>query len=175
MGDPERQENPLALKTLLLLRHAHALGGSSHLADHDRPLSERGQREADAVAARLHALGIRPDRILASPAERARATALAVAHEDAPIVEMWSLYGAGLGMLLEILCDLPDAVACALVVAHNPGLEELLQQLTGNWQGMAPATLARISLPVARWRDLGETTAGRLEEAWRAGAGTSLA
>ncbi len=140
------------------------------MADHDRPLSHRGRLQAEAVARYLERQGLKPHLILASAAERARATARAVAGAGDDVTELWSLYGAGPAVMVEVLRELPGDAACVLVVAHNPGLEELVQQLTGQRVGLSPATLIRVSLPLERWRDLASGSRGRLEEAWRADA-----
>ena len=54
-----------------------------------------------------------------------------------------------------------------MIVGHNPGLEELVAQLTGEQQELPTAALAQIVLPIARWRDLKKSTRGRLVDLWR--------
>jgi phosphohistidine phosphatase len=54
-----------------------------------------------------------------------------------------------------------------MVVGHNPGMEELVEQLGGHYQRMPTAALAQIALPISRWRDLDEDTNGRLVNLWR--------
>jgi phosphohistidine phosphatase len=54
-----------------------------------------------------------------------------------------------------------------LIVGHNPGLEELIAQLTGEQHDLPTAALAEIRLPIARWRDLDAGTRGSLLDLWR--------
>ena len=54
-----------------------------------------------------------------------------------------------------------------MIVGHNPGLEELVTQLTGEQQDLPTAALAQIGLPIDRWRDLKMSTRGRLLDLWR--------
>ena len=54
-----------------------------------------------------------------------------------------------------------------MIVGHNPGLEKLVEQLTGEWQDMPTAALAQIDLPIDQWRDLTLSTRGTLVDLWR--------
>ncbi|MGZ9233968.1 MAG: histidine phosphatase family protein, partial [Anaerolineales bacterium] len=53
-----------------------------------------------------------------------------------------------------------------LVVGHNPGLETLIETLTGEATAMPTAALAHIELPLQRWGDLDMNTECRLENVW---------
>jgi phosphohistidine phosphatase len=67
------------MKTLTILRHAKSSWSDKGLADHDRPLNRRGEKDAPVMAARINAAGIRPSLIMSSPAIRAWHTARIVA------------------------------------------------------------------------------------------------
>ena len=54
-----------------------------------------------------------------------------------------------------------------MTVGHNPGLEELVAQLTGAWQDLPTAALAQIVLPIDQWRDLTLSTQGTIVGHWR--------
>ncbi len=54
-----------------------------------------------------------------------------------------------------------------LVIGHNPGLEELIEHVTGKHEPLPTAALARINLPLERWSDLGEMVRGELVGLWR--------
>lgn len=69
------------MKTLLLIRHAKSSWDDAAVADVDRPLNDRGRRDAPAMAKRLIKAGISIDRFVSSPARRARQTAELFAHE----------------------------------------------------------------------------------------------
>ncbi|MDH3591756.1 MAG: histidine phosphatase family protein [Planctomycetota bacterium] len=147
-------------RELLVLRHAHAAGGAH--VDSERPLSAQGSRQARVAAAWIAELA--PDFVLASPARRAAQTATIVASTEAIEFDE-RLYDATLATLLAVVLGSRGAEAGrTLVVAHNPGLTELVMHLTGEVRGLGTACLARIELP-------GEWTlaagSGRLLE-WRA-------
>ncbi|MBN1261956.1 MAG: histidine phosphatase family protein [Anaerolineae bacterium] len=156
-------------KTLLILRHAKSSWKDDALADHDRPLSGRGLRDAPRMGRLLRKVNLEPELILSSTAKRARKTVAAVADESGyggDIRYMPDLYHADPLTFIEILRDVPDAVACVMVVGHNPGLELLLETLTGDWERLPTGALAQVSLPIAHWNQLDETTAGELVNLW---------
>lgn len=109
--------------------------------DFDRPLSERGRRAAPAMAAWLAGKGWRPDVVLCSAAVRTQETLrLAAPHLDpGPVLVDRRLYLASAATLLRHVEALDDAYARALVIAHNPGLELLAQDLD---RGDGPASEA---------------------------------
>ncbi len=102
-------------------------------ADFDRPLSARGRRDAPHMAQWLLDIDTVPERIVTSPAARAKETAFAIAevlgHQRERIVEQPQIYEASLADLLDVLADQPN-VPLMLLIGHNPGLEELLWYLT---------------------------------------------
>jgi len=122
---------------LVLVRHAKSDWGDPALEDHDRPLNERGLRDAPAMAARLAATGFRPDAILSSTALRARTTA--AAFGDALGVRpqpVERLYGAPAATLLAEAARAGGSAV--LVVAHDPGMTVLAEQLSGGGIGHMP-------------------------------------
>jgi phosphohistidine phosphatase len=127
----EPREEGLTLKRLYLLRHAKSSWKDPELADHDRPLNGRGVRAAKAMARHLRDEGIDPELIVCSSARRARDTLKgiepALARRRVEVEPM--VYGASGGTLLELVRAIPDDVDAAMVIGHNPGLEELALQL----------------------------------------------
>lgn len=141
------------IRELILLRHAHAEPGTSGGEDRERGLSPTGEVEADRAGTWLKAQGAAPDRVLCSPALRARATcerALATLGRSLPIIEDARIYEATPASLLAILDEQPDS-ACVLLVGHNPGFENLVALLSGGasdaGRGMPPAAVAWLNLP----------------------------
>lgn len=115
--------------TLVLVRHAKSEWGEPGLPDHDRPLNERGMRDAPVMAQRLAATGFRPDVLLASTAVRAQATAAAFAAALGVTVEPRDdLYGASANTLIQAAAD--TGAARVLIVAHDPGLSILADSLS---------------------------------------------
>jgi phosphohistidine phosphatase len=115
---------------LALVRHAKSDWGDAMLDDHDRPLNERGERDAPVMAARLAESGFRPEVILSSSALRAKTTARAFADVWALRVQLQPrLYGAS---ARELIVAASEAGAnSVLVVAHDPGMSVLAGQLSG--------------------------------------------
>ena len=133
------------MQRLILLRHAKAEGDAPSGQDFDRPLAPRGLREAEAVAAKLGRLGLRPDLALVSPAVRTRQTwdAVDAAMPGGAVRFDPSLYNAG-AQELRRLASQSDEPGTVLVVAHNPGLQELAVELLVETGGPA-AFLARVA------------------------------
>ena len=114
---------------LVLVRHAKSDWGDASLDDHERPLNDRGMRDAPRMAARLAATGFRPDVILSSTAVRARTTAEAFAAELGAAVSLDpELYGAPATTILEAAAA--TRAPAVVVVAHDPGMSALAARLS---------------------------------------------
>ena len=158
------------MKTLLLLRHAKSSWDDANLLDHDRPLNKRGQRDAPRMGELLRDEKLLPDLVLSSDALRTRQTVELVAKESGYQGEIRfipDLYAAGPLACLEALAGLGDAYPCVLLVAHNPGLEQLLALLTDRVESLPTAALARVDLPIQTWSELDDKTHGNLVNIWR--------
>jgi phosphohistidine phosphatase len=158
------------MKTLLILRHAKSSWKHPELTDHDRPLNKRGKRDAPRIGKLVRDNGLMPDLIMSSTAERARKTAKAVAKASgykSKIELTPAFYHAGPEAYISALRNLSDDYRRIMVVGHNPGMEELLELLTGRVEVMPTAALALVSLPVTQWRELSHETIGELINLWR--------
>jgi phosphohistidine phosphatase len=159
------------MKTLLILRHAKSSWDDPKLADQDRPLNKRGKREAPRIGKLLREEDLLPDLILSSTARRARKTAEAVAEASGYSGEIefsGAFYPGDPSDYIDTLQDAPDGCECIMVVGHNPGLEELLETLTGESAHLTTAALAQVSLPILHWYELDGETEGKLLNLWRA-------
>jgi len=153
------------MKTLLLLRHAKSSWADAGRPDHDRKLSRRGKRDAPRMGRLLRSEQLVPDLILSSTARRARKTAAKVARAcrcRRDVVESDDLYLATPQDHLAVLRQLKGNSKRVLVVGHNPGLEELLTQLTGVEEHLPTAALAVIELQITRWSGLTKRIRGKL-------------
>jgi phosphohistidine phosphatase len=154
------------MKRLLLLRHAKAVPASDSLVDIDRPLAERGERDARRMGERLKGQRLRPTRILSSPAARALRTARLVAHEidyplDAVALDR-RLYLAEPATIVEIIAGQDPAIETLLVVGHNPGLTELVHRLLPTFEVDDLPTCAIVGLDypaAAAWHQVDRTPA----------------
>ncbi|MFF4585867.1 SixA phosphatase family protein [Streptomyces sp. NPDC001388] len=121
-------------RRLVVLRHAKS-DWPDGVPDHERPLAPRGRRDAPAAGRALAEAGCVPDLALCSTAVRARQTwDLASARWDTPPPVRFEprLYAADVPELLEVVGETPAGVGTLLLVAHNPGLEELVLELAGD-------------------------------------------
>lgn len=158
------------MKTLLILRHAKSGEKHSGMPDHDRPLNERGESDAPRVGELIRDEGLVPEQILCSTAKRAVDTAQKVASGcgyAGDIETRRSLYLASPVRYLEALQELDGGVSRAMVVGHNPGLEDLVALLTGRHERLPTAALVQIELPIDDWAELSMETRGRLVRVWR--------
>ena len=120
-------------KRVTLLRHAKSSWDQPRLSDFDRPLNSRGERDAPAMGNLLHERNYCPQVIISSDAARAKTTAQIVATKiDYPAEQIRfrnSLYLASPQALLQTFMDEAENYADVMLVAHNPGLTELANQL----------------------------------------------
>ncbi|TFC06983.1 histidine phosphatase family protein [Cryobacterium adonitolivorans] len=147
-------------RTLLVLRHAKS-GWSGGEADIDRTLNSRGHSQATDVGSWLAEQFSIIDVAIVSPATRARATWALVAAElksspEARVDER--AYAASVSDLLQIVQELPDELRTVILVAHNPGLEELVSVLTGESVTLPTSALAVLGVP-GTWAELAASTA----------------
>ena len=158
------------MKMLLVLRHAKSSWDDPTLDDHERPLNDRGRRDGPRMGELVREYGLMPDIVISSDAVRAQLTAEAVAEAARYAGEILldpRLYIASPADILSLLQTARENARTIMIVGHNPGLEELVEQLTGERQDLPTATLAQIVLPIDHWRDLTLSTRGTLLGHWR--------
>jgi phosphohistidine phosphatase len=159
----------MTMKTLLLLRHAKSSWSDPTLADHDRPLNDRGKRDAPRMGELLRDEQLTPDLIVSSTAKRARKTAAKVAEccgypEEIELSD--TLYHGHPRQYLQYLEQVSDENNVVMVVGHNPGMEALLNLLTGQDERMPTAALARIQFDITSWREMAHSPTGELLNLW---------
>ena len=149
------------MKQLLIVRHAKSSWKNPNLPDFDRPLNDRGERDAPVMAKRLAAADIRPEVIISSPAMRAVTTArcladaLGMAGENVCTDE--DIYEAGLTSLLAVVQGLPDEYESAILVGHNPGLTVLNYCLSGYPINNIPTCgMVHLQFPIDSWAEVAE-------------------
>jgi phosphohistidine phosphatase len=150
---------------LTLLRHAKSSWADDGQEDQDRPLAPRGRKAARRLAGYLRDQGIRPDLVLCSPAARTTETLDLVrpgldANVDVQVEE--ALYGAGARELLDRLRRLPETVEWAMVIGHNPGMQQLVVLLARDGplrerarSHFPTGALATMRLRGGSWAELG--------------------
>lgn len=122
------------MKTLILVRHAKSSWLHPELDDFERPLNERGKKDAPEMAQRLHSKKLPIDLFVSSAARRTRKTAFIFAEEfglgRTDVQLLPELYHASGDKLLEVIRNFPDDRSAAVIFAHNPGITALSNQLS---------------------------------------------
>lgn len=146
---------------LYLVRHAKATPADEGLEDFERPLNERGRRDATRMAQEASRLtaGTRPT-LLSSPAVRAITTARRFAEAlnvEARAIRIDArLYEAGTGDWMQVLAEQPDAVSPLLAFGHNPGISDLGAWLCPEARALSLPTagLLRLELAILNWASI---------------------
>ena len=153
------------MKTLYLLRHAKSSWTDTSLADFDRPLNGRGQNAAPFMGEVMARKGLLPDLIISSPAKRATQTAILIKEScgsNAPIQYDEKIYEASPQALKGVISQAGNDLESVMIVGHNPGIEGLINYLTGNLEPMPTAALAVILLDIAAWNKI-DANSGTLQ------------
>ncbi|MEM6396454.1 MAG: histidine phosphatase family protein [Bacteroidota bacterium] len=155
------------MKTIYLIRHAKSSWADWSLPDHDRPLNERGKRDAPFMAAKLREQGFRLDGLLTSTAKRARRTARAFrkayAIDKSKEIRTQELYHANPDHIEAQIQKLPGAWNEVAVFGHNPGFTYLANRSQGAFIDNVPTCgITACRLDVDRWSDWSMTDAERL-------------
>jgi len=143
------------MKTLLLIRHAKSSWDDAGLSDFDRPLNDRGKKEAPRMAERLHERNIKIDAFVSSPAKRAKKTAEQFAKQykkDEDIIFRTELYMAGDDVFSAIVEKLDDKYDCVAVFSHNPGITDFANVLTDARIDNIPTSgIFAVSIDTKKW------------------------
>ncbi|MFF0436769.1 SixA phosphatase family protein [Streptomyces sp. NPDC004327] len=137
-------------RRIVLLRHAKA--DWPQVSDHDRPLADRGRKDAPVAGRRLADTGIEFGLALCSTAARTRETwKLAVQempHRPRTVYEE-RIYEASPGQLIAVINETPEDVNDLLLIGHNPGMHGLAEVLAGSSEGDALARMTSSGFPTS--------------------------
>ena len=132
------------MKTLILVRHAKSDWGDPALSDIDRPLNNRGKKDAPEMAKRLKERKLDVDAFITSPAKRARKTASVFFKEfdlkKERLIEEPELYGASENEFYKVIGNVKDKYDCIGLFSHNPGLTDFANRLTETRVDNIPTT-----------------------------------
>lgn len=154
-----------SVKTLLLLRHGKSDWDAEWDEDWQRPLNRRGVRSARLVGRLLSERDLAPERVLSSPAVRARTTAELAIEEGAWGSELLlepALYDGSPAVVLAAAANTPP-VHRLMLVGHEPVWSSLVQHLTGERIVMKTGCVAVIELGTSAWTGL-PTSRGSLRD-----------
>lgn len=150
------------MKTLFLMRHAKSSWKDETLPDFGRPLNRRGKRAAETMGKYFKTKAIAPELIVCSPAVRARETLELVTKAAKWSTEVrydQRIYEASGMRLAEVVSQIDNDRKVAMLVGHNPGMEELLFLLTGERVTIPTGTVAKIEVKANRWANAADKRA----------------
>jgi phosphohistidine phosphatase len=150
------------VKYLSILRHGKAERPEESTSDKARPLTSRGQKDASLIASMLARAHPAPDWVISSPTQRTQETAERVAAAlELKHAIIWEerIYDASAETLLQILNEIPPEIEHAVLVGHNPGLQELVSGLCAGAPdrlniSMATGALAHLELEIFWWNQI---------------------
>ena len=153
-------------RTLILVRHAKSSWDSLGLPDTERPLADRGKRDAPMMGKRLAKQQGTPDLILSSPARRALRTAEIIASElgykTKDIVVDDRLYATDPETLLAVIGGLNDKLKCVMLFGHNPEISELAHRLSADIALLPTCSVAQFTFESKSWATIGSVKAEKV-------------
>lgn len=149
------------MKTLYIVRHAKSSWADPDQNDFERPLNDRGKRDAPRMGKRLKEKGIAPDVLITSPAKRAKSTAKRIAkvleYPKEKIVSVRKLYHASEEEILTVVQSLKEKHDHVMMVGHNPGLTDFVNALidqSTDIDNMPTCGIVAVSFPATLWKDV---------------------
>lgn len=153
------------MRTLYLLRHAKSSWKDATLPDFERPLKGRGRDAAEQMGRFLASKKVTVGALISSPSVRTRQTIdIIMRHVELGAEPQFDqrIYEASLSALVQVLSEIPDDTKAAMLVGHNPGMEEMVAFLTRESRHMPTCALAKISIAGSSWKEA-QRGAGKLE------------
>jgi phosphohistidine phosphatase len=149
------------MKQLLLIRHAKSDWNNASLGDFDRPLNERGKRDAPLMAQRLLDKKIKIDAFISSPAKRAKKTASIFAKEykrDTDKINFREeLYAAPSTVFYDVITKVDDKFDSIAVFSHNPGITDFANSLTDiRIDNIPTCGIFAVKISTKHWNDFKE-------------------
>ena len=144
------------MKKLYIIRHAKSSWDSPELSDFERPLNKRGIRDVPDMGQRLYELGIKPDLIISSPANRAITTARGIAKAinfpTSLIQQEIDLYHASTSTIKEVISQVDQSVNQLMIFGHNPGFTDLISRVSEfNLYNLPTCAVCGISFSFDNW------------------------
>ena len=149
------------MKSLLLIRHAKSDWGDLTLKDFDRPLNDRGKRDAPVMAHRLLDKKVKIDAFISSPAKRAKKTAELFAsqykQDKKDILLFDQLYLADTEAFFDVISQTDDDYSTIAVFSHNEGITNFANQLSDvRVDDMPTCSIFAVKMELKKWKDFRE-------------------
>ncbi|MEI6507935.1 MAG: histidine phosphatase family protein [Bacteroidota bacterium] len=147
------------MKTLYLIRHSKSAVQMHNQEDFDRPLNERGKKDAEEMGKRLHKKNVKPDLIISSPALRALKTsklfATEIGYPEKNIRTDAAIYEANIDKLIGLIREIKDENTKVFIFGHNPAFTGLVGYLTNTFLDNMPTSgVAQINFDLPTWKQV---------------------
>lgn len=162
MNEANQRPSPSAVKegkTLLIVRHAKSSWDVGTLNDFERPLNERGKKDAPMMARRLLDKKVTIEAFISSPAKRAKKTAelfaAAYGKTDDDVVYVSKLYHAAAEVFFEVVEELDESFSKVALFSHNPGITEFVNLLLDDVRidDMPTCGVFAVQVQAEKWKD----------------------
>lgn len=147
------------MKELLVIRHAKSSWQNPWEDDFDRPLNDRGKRDAPFMASQLLQKEVSLDALVTSDANRAASTCayFAASYPGVPLLKEPKLYQAGVKHFYEVIQSLPDSYQCVALFSHNTGLTDFVNKLSKVRVDIVPTCgIYAVKADIEHWADFKE-------------------
>ena len=147
------------MKTLLIIRHAKSSWANIGEKDFDRPLNERGKKDAPEMAEKLLSQHVPIDAFVSSPAKRAKKTCKAFMEvygvEKENILLVDELYNAQASTFYQVVSNLNKESNHIALFSHNPGISEFANSLCNgvDIDDMPTCAVFAVEIPIDDWKD----------------------
>lgn len=146
------------MKTIILVRHAKSSWDDISLSDEQRPLTDRGRKNAPEMAKRLLKKNIPIDAILSSPAVRAKSTADYFAKEydikKKHIILVPGLYMASHDAFVKTIREAPEHASSIALFSHNDGITQFANSISETRiDHMPTCSVFAVNVDIQHWSD----------------------
>ncbi|MEO6406394.1 MAG: histidine phosphatase family protein [Ferruginibacter sp.] len=147
------------MKNLFIVRHAKSSWDDINLNDFERPLNERGKKDAPAMAEKMQDQKIKIDAFVSSPAKRARKTCEAFCKvynvPKEKIIFEDDLYNAVAKNFYDVIEKIDDENKRVAIFSHNPGITDFVNSLISsvNIDNMPTCAVFAIKSDIETWLD----------------------
>lgn len=149
------------MKTIILTRHAKSSWDNPDWTDFERPLNERGLRDAPFIADVVSKLVVKPDLIISSSAVRAATTSRIFAkqlnYDENTIRFDKGIFERGPKYIIKILSELDDKLNLVMLFGHNPDMTSLYSYFSGDYMDNIPTCGSFcVDLEVDSWKHISD-------------------
>lgn len=147
------------MKQILLMRHAKSNWDHPDLTDFERPLAQRGMKDAPRMGAYLKEIDTVPDQLISSTAVRAKQTTEEVSKKwsfkEGQVLWNEDLYYGGVMDYLAAIQAASDEISRLMLIGHNPLMESTAAILASGSQSgvvrMPTAALICLESYASHW------------------------